>query len=93
MVDFAHCQVPVCLFGVCGRSGSVPAGTILSDGKEILAISASDGIIALTDIQMAGKKRMTAKDFLLGFRDPESYTVSKGTSSEVLDKYRESIKA
>ncbi len=81
------------LMKLCGRSGSVPAGTILSDGKEILAISASDGIIALTDIQMAGKKRMTAKDFLLGFRDPESYTVSKGTSSEVLDKYRESIKA
>ena len=76
-----------------GMDANAPAGTIISDGKEILALLTSDGAVRLTDIQLAGKKRMDVKDFLIGFREPESYTVTKGTSSEVLDKYRESIKS
>lgn len=76
-----------------GMDANAPAGTIISDGKEILALLTADGAVRLTDIQLAGKKRMDVKDFLIGFREPESYTVTKGTSSEVLDKYRESIKS
>jgi methionyl-tRNA formyltransferase len=38
------------------------------------------GALALTDVQLAGKKRMDVKAFLLGFREPETYTTSKGTS-------------
>ena len=56
-----------------------------------LAVLTADGAMALKDIQMAGKKRMAVKDFLIGFRDPASYSVTKGTSSEVLDKYRKSL--
>ena len=73
-------------------SGDLPAGTVLSDGKEIIAIRTADGAVALTDLQLAGKKRMPAKDFLLGFRDMDSYGTSQGTSSAVLDRYHESIR-
>ena len=61
-------------------------GTVLSDGKTYLAVATQDGALALTDIQLAGKKRMDVKAFLLGFRDPESYTTSQGTSKAEIDK-------
>ena len=60
-------------------------GTVLSDGKTYLAVATQDGALALTDIQLAGKKRMDVKAFLLGFREPETYATSKGTSkAEIL---------
>ena len=60
-------------------------GTVLSDGKTYLAVATQDGALSLTDIQLAGKKRMDVKAFLLGFREPETYTTSKGTSkAEIL---------
>ena len=60
-------------------------GTVLSDGKTYLAVATQDGALALTDIQLAGKKRMDVKAFLLGFRDPESYSTTQGTSkAEIL---------
>jgi methionyl-tRNA formyltransferase len=60
-------------------------GTVLSDGKTYLAIATADGALSLTDVQLAGKKRMDVKAFLLGFRDPESYATTRGTSkSEIL---------
>ena len=61
-------------------------GTVLSDGKTYLAVATQDGALALTDIQLAGKKRMDVKAFLLGFRDPETYTTSQGTSKAEVDK-------
>ena len=61
-------------------------GTVLSDGKNYLAIATQDGALALTDIQLAGKKRMDVKAFLLGFREPESYTTSQGTSKAEIEK-------
>ena len=60
-------------------------GTVLSDGKTYLAVATQDGALALTDVQLAGKKRMDVKAFLLGFREPETYTTSQGTSkAEIL---------
>ena len=60
-------------------------GTVLSDGKTYLAVATQDGALSLTDIQLAGKKRMDVKAFLLGFRDPESYSTTQGTSkAEIL---------
>ena len=61
-------------------------GTVLSDGKTYLAIATQDGALALTDIQLAGKKRMDIKAFLLGFRDPETYTTTQGTSKAEIEK-------
>lgn len=66
---------------------SAPAGTVLSDGKSYLAISTADGAISVKDLQLAGKRRMEVKDFLIGFRDPTSYGTSAGTSSALLGKH------
>ena len=62
-------------------------GTILSDGKTYLAIATADGAVSVTELQLAGKKKMDVKDFLIGFRDPCSYNVTKGTSSEITGRY------
>jgi len=60
-------------------------GTVLSDGKTYLAIATADGAISITDLQLSGKKRMDVKSFLLGFRNPESYRATEGTSkAEIL---------
>ncbi|MCR4823855.1 MAG: methionyl-tRNA formyltransferase [Bacteroidales bacterium] len=48
-------------------------GTVLSDGKSFLAIATADGALEISDLQLAGKKRMGAADFLKGFRDPENW--------------------
>ena len=69
-----------------GLSYAAP-GTVLSDGKNYLAIAAADGAISVTELQLAGKKRMPVKDFLIGFRDPQSYTTSEGTSSKITGKH------
>ncbi len=62
---------PVC----CNSNTSAnEAGTIKSDGKNYIHVVCADGsILALEEIQMAGKKRMRTKDFLLGFRNIESF--------------------
>ena len=63
------------------NSMEAPApGTVLSDGRTYLAITTADGAISITDLQLAGKKRMDVKDFLIGFRDPGSYATTAGTS-------------
>lgn len=57
-----------------GNTQEKESGTILSDNKTYLHIICADGsIISLTDIQMAGKKRMLIKEFLMGFRNIETY--------------------
>ena len=67
--------------------GAAP-GTVLSDGKNYLAITTSDGALSLKDIQLSGKKRMDVKAFLLGFRNPESYSVSEGTSKQEIARHK-----
>ena len=66
----------------CGLESAAP-GTVLSDGKTYLAFATSDGAISVTELQLAGKKRMAIKEFLIGFREPMSYTTSQGTSSQI----------
>lgn len=65
-----------------------PAGSVISDGKTFLAIATSDGAIEITDLQLSGKKRMDAKAFLLGFRDPQQYGTTAGTSLAELRRLR-----
>ena len=62
---------------------SAAPGTILSDGKTYLAFATLDGAVSATEIQIAGKKRMPVKDFLIGFREPQSYGTTVGTSSSI----------
>ncbi|MBR4978282.1 MAG: methionyl-tRNA formyltransferase, partial [Bacteroidales bacterium] len=65
-----------------GLEAAMP-GTVLSDGKTYLAVATRDGAISVTELQLAGKKRMAVKDFLIGFREPCTYGTSKGTSSQI----------
>lgn len=43
-------------------------GTILSDGRNHIDVAVEDGFVRLLSLQLAGKKRMSAKDFLNGFK-------------------------
>ena len=42
-------------------------GTLSSDGKTYLNVHTSDGVLSITSLQLAGKKRMPVQDFLRGF--------------------------
>jgi len=63
-------------------------GRIITDGKTYLFITTADGAISLKDVQIAGKKRMDIKAFLAGFREPETYTTTAGTSKAEIAKTR-----
>lgn len=53
------------------------AGTIVTDHREVLEVACADGWIRIEELQIAGKRRMTAHDLLLGFRDIEQYQFSR----------------
>ena len=46
----------------------LPAGTIVCDGKKKLDIALKGGFLRLTELQLAGKKRMAASNFICGFK-------------------------
>ncbi|MCK9414284.1 MAG: methionyl-tRNA formyltransferase [Prolixibacteraceae bacterium] len=48
-------------------------GTILSDQKKYAKIACAHGYLSITDLQLAGKKRMGIEEFLRGFPGIESY--------------------
>ena len=73
---------------VAGLGGPAAPGTVLSDGKALLAVATADGALSIRELQLAGKKRMDVEAFLLGFRNPQSYTCTPGTSKAVLDSVR-----
>ncbi|MCW3101730.1 MAG: methionyl-tRNA formyltransferase [Bacteroidetes bacterium] len=45
-----------------------PVGSIFSDSKTYLKVAAEDGFIKITELQLAGKKRMPVTEFLRGFQ-------------------------
>ena len=56
------------------------SGAISSDGKA-LYISAADHLLEIVELQLAGKKRMLARDFLNGMKNIEQYRVKKNCDS------------
>ncbi len=48
-------------------------GTIDSDDETYLNVACNDGWLEITDLQLSGKKRMKASDFLRGFRQIFDY--------------------
>jgi methionyl-tRNA formyltransferase len=48
--------------------GTQPPSTFYSDGKHFLNIRTADAYVSVLELQMEGKKRMTAKEFLNGYR-------------------------
>lgn len=80
-------------YGICGLSGQALKiyradladgkgcpGEILSASKGILVVACKKGALRLTELQLSGKKRMTASDFLNGVR------LSVGDRLSALDK-------
>ena len=55
------------------KSSDIEPGTITSDGREKIEVKCGDGIIHIHSMQMAGKRRMTNRELLLGLRDIEEY--------------------
>lgn len=54
---------------------SLSAGTICTDQKSYLEIALPDGYLRLLSLQLAGKKRVNAKDFLNGYKQIDTYRV------------------
>jgi len=54
---------------------SLRPGTIVSDGKNFIRVSCSDGFINILSLQLEGKKRMNTGEFLRGFRI-DKYTIA-----------------
>ncbi len=54
-------------------AGIAPAGTIDSDDETYLNVACADGWLEITDLQLSGKKRLNASDFLRGFRQVYDY--------------------
>jgi len=48
-------------------------GTIQTDGKTYLHVACGNGWLNITELQMAGKKRMKTEDFLRGFQQIGEY--------------------
>ena len=49
------------------------SGTIDSDGKNYINVACGNGWLQITDLQIAGKKRMETEDFLRGFQQIGEY--------------------
>lgn len=58
------------------QKADAECGTILSDGKKYLHVACADGLIEIEQLQLSGKKRMTAEELLRGFRNPTDYRFS-----------------
>ena len=57
-----------------GLKTTVEKGCISIEGKTLM-VAAADEWLAIDELQLAGKKRMAARDFLNGMKDIESYTI------------------
>ena len=75
------------------ESGDMQAARSQLDGirasverQSVFSLAGEDGAIAITDLQLSGKKRMDVKSFLLGFRNPTAYRASQGTSKAEIAK-------
>ena len=54
------------------ESKNLSKGSILSDNKSYIYVLTGDGILSITDLQLSGKKRMSAIDFLNGYKLSEN---------------------
>ena len=65
------------LYSANRDNNSMPGapGTLQSDGKTFLKIACIDGWLAITDIQLSGKKRMKTDELLRGFHHIEEWKI------------------
>ena len=55
-----------------GREGSV-----VTDSRNYFGVRCADGVVYVEEVQMAGKRRMTIKELLLGWRDAADVSMSE----------------
>ncbi len=51
-------------------------GSLSTDGKNWIQVRCGSDVLRITELQVAGKKRMDVASFLLGFRDLETYRMA-----------------
>ncbi len=61
-------------FAIQTEGKSAEVGTIESDAKNYLKVACKDEWLLITDLQIAGKKRMKADEFLRGFQQIGDYS-------------------
>lgn len=52
-----------------------PAGEMITDKKNYLDITTSDGLIQILEVQLSGKKKLTIQEFLRGFPIDETWKI------------------
>ena len=57
------------------ESHSYEIGTVITDERTFLKVALRDGFLNISEMQLAGKKRMTTEEFLRGYKCPESMKV------------------
>lgn len=57
------------------EAGTVLTHELLTDGKNFIKVSVADGFIYLKELQLPGKKRLTAVELLRGFKFDSNWTV------------------
>lgn len=50
-----------------------PCGSVQSDGRTLIRVACADGWVTLTELQIAGKRRLSVRELLLGFREIMQY--------------------
>lgn len=48
-------------------------GSIISDERKYIRVACADGLVEIKELQLSGKKRMSAEELLRGFRNINSY--------------------
>ena len=66
-----HISAKIFEVGVSQDNVALPPGSIISDGKNYLKVICGSGSVNITSIQLAGKKRLSVKEFLAGVHDIE----------------------
>jgi methionyl-tRNA formyltransferase len=61
--------------GIIMTDKKIEAGSIESDGRSFLRIALQGGYLYIKKLQLAGRNKMEIKEFLKGFKDPQSYRI------------------
>lgn len=64
------------------RAATERPGTLDTDYRTYLSVSCADGLIFVEELQIAGKRRMSVHDLLLGMRDVTDYSFGAEAASE-----------
>jgi len=63
-----------------GKGSNFAPGRIIVDNKDMY-VTAKDGLLKIIELQLAGKKRMAARDFLNGIKNMTEYQCIRSESS------------